>query len=72
MKKYKANKAIKFLNSKGKWIVKWEYRGKVEDWEKDLERIENHEHGFYGIRYTDTETGKVVCEKIYKENDREA
>ena len=65
MKKYKVNKARKYNGG-----VKWEYRGKTEDWKAIVQEfeqdIENNGIWYYiGIRITDTETNEIVFEKMY-------
>ena len=68
MKKYKINVSHR-VNSKASGSgVKWEYRGKTDDWKEKVETIQkglgSQKEGT-GIRVTDTETGEIVYEETH-------
>lgn len=67
-KRFKVNKAVKVNTKCSKNGIKWEYSGKVENWEKVVDDFVNWRNSerwtsMVAIRITDTETGEVVCEK---------
>jgi len=66
MRRYKVNKAETVNARCSKNGIKWRYSGTVENWEKEVEDWLNWRNRYtnqVAIRITDTETGKIICEK---------
>lgn len=74
MKRYKINTGANVNKHASKTGIKWEYAGKVDNYDKRVEAFERNiewyrelkESGcatMMGLRVTDTETNEVVYEK---------
>ena len=68
MARYKVNKAETVNTKCSKNGIKWRYSGTVENWEKAVDDWVHWRNSYrctyqVAIRITDTETGKIVCEK---------
>lgn len=63
---YKINVGYRVNEHSSKNGIRWEYRGKVLYWTKEVEewRKTLKSDQVLGIRVTDLETGKIVYEKV--------
>lgn len=67
---YKINVGYKVNERFSKTGVRWEYHGKVAEWEKSVEdwRRGIKSGCIRGVRVTDLETGEIVYCEEYKED----
>lgn len=69
-KRYKVNRGIRVNTHCSKTGIKWEYGGKVDEWEEVVDDFIKRARPYakttlcVGIRITDTETGEIVCEEF--------